>query len=300
MTDDPIQQLERLMSQLEGAYAKATLRAYRTDFRLFIDYCQNQDYPLWPSPIEAVSGYIEHLSGSGVRASTIRRAISALSTLHLLARMEDPTKAPEVKLAIRRMYRKLGRAARQAGAIDEKCLELLYQATDDSLRGLRNRALLLVGFDTLCRRSELTSLQVEDLRHRKILLRRSKTDPHALGRWLFLSRRSDEALHAWISAAGLTEGPIFRHTHSKSDRIDGLAPDQVNRILKRLAQKAGMDPGSISGHSMRVGAAQTLLQKGKSLADIMQRGRWSKTDTVMRYLEGTPVIFEDESHDDLE
>ena len=57
---------------------------------------------------------------------------------------------------------------------------------------------------------------------------------------------------------------------------------------------AQIDPARISGHSLRVGAAQDLLKKGASLPAIMHRGRWSKTDTVMRYLENAPVTFEEE------
>lgn len=76
----------------------------------------------------------------------------------------------------------------------------------------------------------------------------------------------------------------------RSGRISsgGLGSGQVNRIYKRIAKNSGLDEfviKKISGHSMRVGAAQDLLKSGASMPIIMQRGRWSKTDTVMRYLE---------------
>lgn len=294
MTDDALKTLDALMARLEGAYAHATLRAYRADFEHFIRYCQKNAFPLWPSSPEAVSGFVTQLTGSGLRSASIRRAVGGIATLHQLARMKDPTKDPEVRLAMRRMHRTLGRAARQAGAIDQGILERLIAVTDDSLRGLRNRAILLVGYDTLCRRSELTSLQIEDLKPQKILLRQSKTDPDGVGRWLSLSQRADRALRTWIEAAELTQGPLFRRLHGQGRPLEPLSAGQINRILKRLARTANLDPASVSGHSMRIGAAQDLLQKGASLPNIMHRGRWSKTDTVMRYLESAPVRFDDD------
>ena len=294
MNDDALITLQALMARLEGAYAEATLRAYRADFEHFIRYCEKEALTPWPATAEAVAGFVGYLALSGLRSASIRRAVGGIATLHNLSRLKDPTKDPEVRLAMRRMHRQLGRGARQAGAIDARILEQLLNVTDASAKGLRDRALLLVGYDTLCRRSELTSLRVEDLRPRKILLRRSKTDPEAVGRWLFLSPRSDQAVRAWIEAAGLLEGPIFCSTPGDDGQQAPLNPGQVNRILKRLARRADLDPALVSGHSLRIGAAQDLLQKGASLPDIMHRGRWSKTDTVMRYLEGAPVKFEEE------
>jgi site-specific recombinase XerD len=286
--------VEELLKRLEGAYAKATLRAYRADFHAFISYCEALDLASYPATPGSVAGFVERLSESGLRSSSIRRAIAGIATLHNLSRLPDPTKDPEVKLAMRRMHRTLGRAARQAQALHAEELEQLLMGADDSLRGLRDRALLLLAYDTLCRRSELVSLAVEDLKPQKVLLRRSKTDPHGLGRWLQLSRRTDAALHAWLSASGITSGPLFRGITASGALTQGLCSSQVNRILKRLARTAQIEPSAISGHSLRVGAAQDLLKKGVSLPTIMHRGRWSKTDTVMRYLESAPLTFEEE------
>ena len=286
--------VEALLQRLEGAYAKATLRAYRADFMTFVRFCEVRGWTSLPGSPNAVAEFVEWLSASGLRSSSIRRAVAGIATLHNLSRLADPTKDPEVKLAMRRMHRLLGRASRQAQALHTEELERLLAATDDSIRGLRNRALLLVGYDTLCRRSELVSLDVEDLKPLKVLLRRSKTDPQGLGRWLQLSPRTDSALREWLSASGITSGPIFRGVSASGTLTQGLCTSQVNRILKRLARTAQIDPARISGHSLRVGAAQDLLKKGASLPAIMHRGRWSKTDTVMRYLENAPVAFEEE------
>jgi integrase len=122
-----------------------------------------------------------------------------------------------------------------------------------------------------------------------ILLRKSKTDQDSTGKWLHLSPRAHLALLEWMKE--LPEGQEYLMVGiDRGGRISrsSLNSGQVNRIYKRIARNAGLDElviEGISGHSMRVGAAQDLLNSGASMPIIMQRGRWSKTDTVMRYVE---------------
>jgi len=194
------------------------------------------------------------------------------------------------------MHRKLGRSSSQAGSINADILDKLILATDNSIRGIRDRALLLVAYDTLCRRSELVSLQVKDVKVNiknnietsSILLRKSKTDQDSTGKWLHLSQRAHQALVEWIKQLPKEQEMLFCGLNRALDTSSQIGAGQINRIYKKIAKKAGLDESTIkaiSGHSMRVGAAQDLLNSGASMPIIMQRGRWSKTDTVMRYLE---------------
>jgi integrase len=128
-----------------------------------------------------------------------------------------------------------------------------------------------------------------------ILLRKSKTDQDSTGKWLHLSQRAHLALLEWMKE--LPEGREYLMVGiDRGGRISrsSLNSGQVNRIYKRIASNAGLDKlviEGICGHSMRVGAAQDLLNSGASMPIIMQRGRWSKTDTVMRYVEhGNPMV----------
>ncbi len=250
-----------------------------------------------PAEPHLVMQYICQLTGSGRSSASIRRALYGLSAIHKLNRFDDPTKDPDVALEMRRMHRKLGRSSNQAGSINADTLDRLLLATDDSIRGIRDRALLLVAYDTLCRRSELVSLQVKDVKTNikneiktsSILLRKSKTDQDSTGKWLHLSQRARLALVEWMKE--LPEGQEYLMVGiDRGARISrsSLSSGQVHRIYKRIARNAGLDElviEGISGHSMRVGAAQDLLNSGASMPIIMQRGRWSKTDTVMRYVE---------------
>jgi integrase len=210
--------------------------------------------------------------------------------------MDDPTKDPDVTIEMRRMHRKLGRSAKQAGSINLGTLDKLLSATDDSIRGMRDRALLLVAYDTLCRRSELVSLQVKDVKitikngieNTLILLRKSKTDQDSMGKVLRLSPRAGLALMEWIKQLPEGQEKIMASVNRAHSIGSAVGAGQINRIYKRIARAAGLDESvikGISGHSMRVGAAQDLLSSGASMPIMMQRGRWSKSDTVMRYVE---------------
>jgi site-specific recombinase XerD len=288
--------LQETIIKIEGAYAPSTIRAYRADFTDFIHFCGDRNANALPAAPNLVVQYISQLTGSGRSSASIRRALCGLSAIHRLNRFDDPTKDPDVTLEMRRMHRKLGRSSSQAVSINADILNKLLLATDDSIRGIRDRALLLVAYDTLCRRSELVSLQVKDVKINikngietsSILLRKSKTDQDSMGRWLYLSQRAHLTLIEWMKELPKEQEILFCGLNRSLDISEQIGAGQINRIYKKIARKAGLDESvieGVSGHSMRVGAAQDLLNSGASMPIIMQRGRWSKTDTVMRYLE---------------
>jgi site-specific recombinase XerD len=293
---DSLQMLHSTINRIEGAYAPATIRAYFADFAAFITFCDLNNQPALPANAVITADFIRHISASGRSSASIRRAVVGISAVHLLNRYTDPTKDPEVRIAMKRMHRTLGRSANQAYGIRHDLLNLLLANVGGSIRGLRDAALLQLAYDTLCRRSELVTLRMDDVvatpqgdgMHYSILLRKSKVDQEARGRHLPLRAQTMLAIEQWIKAAKLSEGPILRGIDRSENISDTLGSGQINRIYKRLARQAGLDSdliARISGHSFRVGAAQDLLASGASMPAIMQRGGWSKADTVMRYLE---------------
>jgi integrase len=121
-----------------------------------------------------------------------------------------------------------------------------------------------------------------------ILLRKSKVDQEARGRWLPLPDKTMFGIEQWINAAKHSKGPILRSIYRGEKIRSTLGSGQINRIYKQLGRQAGLDSDlitRISEYSFRVGAAQDLLASGASMPTIMQRGGWSKSDTVMRYVE---------------
>jgi site-specific recombinase XerD len=288
--------LQETIAKIDGAYAPSTIRAYRVDFQDLIKFCGERNEQALPVQPQLAADYIRKLTDAGRSSASIRRAIAGIATIHKLNRFLDPTKDPDVILEMRRMHRKLGRASNQAQGVTVDLLNQMLLATEENVRGLRDRALLLIAYDTLCRRSELTALRIEDIKMSiqdglecmSILLRRSKTDQDSSGRILQISADARLALKKWMEALGQVEGPLFRGVDRGLKITKHLGSGQINRIFKRLAQSAYIDPKlirNISGHSMRVGHAQDLVSAGASLPILMSRGRWTKTDTVMRYVE---------------
>ncbi len=114
-------------------------------------------------------------------SATVHRYASSISRLHRAAGFDDPTKAEDAKLALRRMARANGTRQKQAAPLNRSVVDRLIAAAGGSSRDLRNVALLAVQYDTLCRRSELVALDVEDVASIEdgtgtALIRRSKTD----------------------------------------------------------------------------------------------------------------------------
>jgi len=231
--------------------------------------------------------------GNGIKSSTIRRKVSSISAVHRLTYLEDPIKHPEVKIIQRKIFRQLGTRFDLADPVTRVVLDKMLSVCSNDLHGLRNRALLLAAYDSMRRRCELISLSVQDIEWlteegASILLRKSKTDQHGSGKWIHLLDEATKALEDWLSAAQIKDGLLFRGYVQGGFITDGLCDSRVTRIYKSLAKEAGLSNEvihGISGHSMRVGAAQDLLISGASLPQIMIKGGWAKTDIVIRYIE---------------
>ena len=286
--------LAKTIEKIDGAYAPTTIRAYKANFERFIQFCEGLQAIALPADTNNIARYIVHLTKIGLKSASIRIAIAAISSIHKLNQLDDPTQHPNVKIELRRMHRTIGRASKQAFGITASNLEKMISATGRDSRGLRDKALLLLAYDSLCRRSELVSLRLNDIEYNnsglpfRIKLRRSKTDQEAIGKVIRLSPKAQEAVQAWIEITRIEDGFLFRGIKNNGDISQGINPGQINRIYKRLAQKAGLPKEiikNISGHSFRVGGAQDLLASGASLPMLMNRGGWTKPETVMRYIE---------------
>ena len=281
------------MQKLDGAYAPNTLRAYRADMQEFIRFCADKPLEALPAEPEAIAAFLLGTLVQGIKSSTVKRKVSSISAVHRLLSLPDPTKHPEVRITQRKIYRQLGTRFDQAYPVTRTLLEKMLAVCASDLHGLRNRALLLTAYESMRRRSELVALRIEDIEwgadnSAAILLRRSKTDQAGQGKWIQLSSRAGQAINAWLCATDLETGYVFRGIRPSGEVTQSLCDSRVPRIYKLLAEKANVDREvikQISGHSMRVGAAQDQLIAGASLPRIMVKGGWSKPDTVMRYVE---------------
>lgn len=257
MNHTATQRLFELMNHLDGAYSPNTLRAYRADMLEFIRYCGKTHEAAWPAAPATVAGFLLQTLNQRIKSATIRRKASSISAIHRLSSELDPTKHADVKIALRKIVRHLGSRHDQPYPINRSVLDKLLAVCGSDLQGLRNRALLLLAYDSMRRRSELVALRVGDIASlpsgaATVLLRKSKTDQQGFGKWLHLSRETADALQQWIKAANITEGFILRGIRPNGQLTMSLCESRISRTFKRLAQRATLDERAvnhISGHS---------------------------------------------------
>lgn len=284
------------LARMEGAYSANTIRSYRADFTIFEAWCREEYRSALPATPETVAAFVLAQSESAAPATVSRRR-AAIAKIHRLLKLDSPVSTEEVNLATRTVFRQKGRRQDQALGLTNTLKQKLIRTCPADLQGLRNRALIAVGYDTLCRRAELVQLQIGDLTIRSdgsgsILVRKSKADQLGSGRLAYLSAEALAHLQRWLGVASLNTGPLFRGIRGALLMPDALHPYSVARILKDLAHEAGLDKAlvaKLSGHSMRVGAAQDMAAAGIDLGAIMHAGGWKSPDMVMRYIEHMEV-----------
>jgi site-specific recombinase XerD len=273
-----------------GAYAPATEQALRGDIAKFTAWCADTGLLPLPAYPETVAAFIDY-QGQTKAPASVRRYVSSIANFHRAAGVPNPCDAMVVQLALKRMHRERGRAQKQAGPLNDELVRTLLRTPASRLINLRNRALLVVAYVTLCRCSELVALQFADLTTESdgfgtITIRRSKTDQEGVGATAPIPADAMRHVQTWVDAAGIHDGPLFRAV-LKGSRVAGpLGPEDVATAFRLMAQRAGLSPedcARISGHSTRVGSAQDMLRYGEQLPSIMQAGRWKTAEMVGRY-----------------
>jgi site-specific recombinase XerD len=272
--------------------APATRRAYASDFRLFRVYCDARGISSLPAAPETVASYIA-AEAQTAKPSTIGRRIAAIRYAHKMAGFDTPTDAEGVKATMRGICRTFGSAKnKKAPAVAAKMLSMVA-AAPDRLSGLRDRALLLLGFAGAFRRSELVALDVADIEETQtgllVTIRRGKTDQEALGRTIAITRGDVacpvKALREWRDAAGIVSGSLFRPINkSGTMAASRLTCRSVANIVKEYAGRAGFDAAIYSGHSLRSGFLTSAAGRGASIFKMMDQSGHKSIDTLRGYV----------------
>jgi site-specific recombinase XerD len=272
--------------------AASTRKAYGTDFRIFQAWCDARGVPGLPAAAETVAAYLAAHAATS-KASTLGRRVAAIRYAHKLAGLALPTDAEGVKATMRGIRRTFGGARnKKAPAIAAK-MQSMVATAPDSLAGLRDRALLLLGFAGAFRRSELVALDVADIAETEtgllVTIRRGKTDQEGIGRTIAIPRGDVacpvKALRAWLEAAAIDGGPIFRPIDKGGTVRPSRHTDRsVANIVKAYAERAGFDASTFSGHSLRAGFLTSAAGKGASIFKMMDVSRHKSVDTLRGYV----------------
>ena len=237
-------QLGRFARAARGGFSPNTERAVRSDLAIYARWCADEHREVLPAKAETVAAFIDAMTATRSPA-TVRRYVASLTVAHRALGCEATLASPEVRLALKRMYRQKGRRQEQAQGITWALRRRLLDAAGGRLIDDRNRALLAVAYDALLRRAELVSLQVTDLVEEipgdaTLLVRRAKTDGEGRGDVVYLAGDTLALVGRWLERSGLTEGPLFRSVHRAGGVGARLDASQVPRIFKAMARSAGL------------------------------------------------------------
>ena len=290
----PSPSLEQAREFIRASKADSTLRGYRADWRHFREWCAGHGLGPLPASPETVASYIAECAG-WLKVGSIQRRLNAIAEAHKAVGAESPTSTGMVRNTLKGIKRTLGTAAAQKAPALTDDIKAMVDATDGGLIGVRDRALILLGFAGAFRRAELVGLDVEDCAFGKdgltVTLRRSKTDQDGAGRKIGIPYGSNpetcpvRIVQSWLEQAGITEGPVFqsvnRHGQVQPGRLAGIA---VARVVKKLAERAGLDPAKYAGHSLRAGHATSAAIGGASERSIMKQTGHRSVQTARRYI----------------
>jgi integrase len=282
---------------IDAARATATRTAYAADWRRFRLWCQTRDAVALPADPTLVAVYLAALAARGLAPPSVARALAAIAHAHHRAGQPAPRRAEggavidDVLAGIRR-----ARAAdpdRKDAADADVVMRLLWSIEGGSLVAVRDRALIAFGMALAARRSELVALDMADLAWEangaRVTIRRSKTDQVGEGQVVAVpeGRRVTPLVHlrAWLAAAGITEGPVFRPLW-KGNRVRDtrLSDHAVARILQARALAAGLDPARFAGHSLRAGFVTAAARAGADIWKIQQVSRHKSMQVLSGYV----------------
>ena len=286
ITDLKSIELETL-ANLKMSKANNTIRAYKSDFKDFSMFCAKNGFSSLPTEPKIISLYVTYLS-SGRKISTLKRRIASISVVHRLRGHYIDTKHPIIIENLMGIRRKTGSFQRSKKPILINELKQIIKAIDTTNKNkgrvLRDKAIILTGFSGGFRRSELVSIDYNDLEFVsegvKIFIKRSKTDQSGEGMIKALPYFENKEfcpvtfLKKWLDISKIRNGLIFN-----------ISDKSVALLIKKYASVAGLDSEKYSGHSLRSGFATVSAEFGADERSIMAMTGHKTTQMVRRYIQ---------------
>ena len=286
ITDVKSLEIETLKN-LKNSKANNTLRAYQSDFRDFSIFCTKNGFSFMPTQPKIIALYITHLSKS-LKFSTLKRRIASISVIHKLKGHYLDTKHPIIMENLLGIKRTLGSRQKAKKPILINDLKLIIKVIDEDK--IRDKALILLGFAGGFRRSELVNVYFQDIdfvpEGVKILIRRSKTDQSGEGSIKAIPYFENQEFCPVIALKDYLNKKFSNSDKRKKEgKIFEISDKSVALIIKRYAEKAGLDSSKYAGHSLRSGFATTAAEFGAEERNIMAMTGHKTTQMVRRYIQ---------------
>jgi len=290
---------EETLLNLQSSKANNTVRAYKSDFNDFGLFCAQNGFKSLPSEPKIVSLYLTHLSTRDIKMSTLKRRLVSIAVVHKLKGHYLDSKHPIIIENIMGIKRRKGSIQKGKKPLLINSLKMIINAIDEynklDIVKLRDRSIILMGFSGGFRRSEIVSLNYDDLdfvsEGLKINLKRSKTDQFGEGSVKGLPYFDNNqycpvlSLKNWIQVSNINSGPLFRRFSKSSKLLENRLSDQtIALLIKKYLKLAGIDSKNYSGHSLRSGFATTAAESGVEERSIMAMTGHKSTEMVRRYI----------------
>ncbi|MDC2989897.1 tyrosine-type recombinase/integrase [Candidatus Pelagibacter sp.] len=295
---------EATINNLKSSKAQNTLRAYKSDFRDFGAFCSKHGLNSLPSEPKTVSLYLTHLS-KNFKISTLRRRLVSISMVHKLKGHYLDTKHPiiiENLMGIKRVKGSIQNGKKPILINHLKSIiDVINEQKNEEIKKLRDKTIILIGFGGGFRRSELVSINHNDLEFvpegLKITIKRSKTDQFGEGMTKGLPYFTNEIycpvsnLKKWLKVSKINSGPIFRRFAKGSSLTEKRLTDQsVVLLIKEYLNLAGIENRNFSGHSLRSGFATVAAESGADERSIMAMTGHKTTQMVRRYIKEANIF----------
>ena len=295
---------EATLNNLKSSKANNTLRAYKSDFKDFSSYCAKHGLNSLPTEPKIVSIYLTHLSKSS-KISTLRRRLVSISMVHKLKGHYLDSKHPIIVENLMGIRRVKGSIQNGKKPLLINHLTLIINVINDQknneIKKFRDKSVILIGFGGGFRRTELISINHEDLEFvpegLKITIRKSKTDQFGEGMIKGLPYFANEEycpvvnLKKWLEISKINSGPIFRRFSKGPFLTENRLTDQsVVLLIKKYLNLAGIENQNFAGHSLRSGFATVAAESGADERSIMAMTGHKTTQMVRRYIKEANIF----------
>ena len=295
---------EATLNNLKNSKANNTLRAYKSDFKDFGAFCIKHGLNSLPTEPKVVSLYLTHLSKNS-KISTLRRRLVSISMVHKLKGHYLDTKHPiiiENLMGIRRIKGSIQKGKKPLLINHLKSIiNVIHEQKIGEIKKLRDKSIILVGFSGGFRRTELISIDYEDLEFvpegLKIIIKKSKTDQFGEGMTKGIPYFNNEKycpvinIKKWLEISRIQTGPIFRRFSKGSTLTNKRLTDQsVVLLMKQYLDLAGIENKNFAGHSLRSGFATVAAETGADERSIMAMTGHKTTQMVRRYIKEANIF----------
>lgn len=274
--------------------AENTLRAYRTDWNDFAGWCAGQGLDALPAEPGTVALFLVDRAET-LKIATLERRLAAIAFSHRENGHAFDMKHPSLARVWQGIRRERGTKRHGKAAVMTEEIIRMVENLPDNLLGIRDRAMLLVGFAGAFRRSELVGLETSDFQFTQdgvvVAVRKSKTDQEGQGsvRGIPYGSRPEtcpvRSLKKWLGEAGIDDGPVFRSVNRHGQvRSSRLTTKSVAIVVKRAAERAGLDPENYAGHSLRAGHVTSAAANGVEERVIMNQTGHKRVETLRGYI----------------